>query len=341
VAVPSVDAIAPQLASARAALQHQYDDVLTAKAQLELGGRLQVTSRIVQPPTLPGSANPRISKSLVAIGLVGGGLVGSLLAIALARLSSEVLDDDELSAGLGVPLFGDFPRSGGLSRRGPPDIAHLSAEVVAFVDRLRARIEAEGGDASTLIVVAGTQRTTGCTTLSIALASRYAASGYDVLLVDADSAQPFLTRTYGLGLDDGDETGPPLSLASDLHGAALDVPGLRLTSGFEVQGGQAFRRHLLPRLGERLRSSAEVVVVDSGALADSSLARGLTEIADVIVMTVPHHGQDRSVLQASADLLAHRRGELVAVAMPVGKPRRIPLPQPRIAAHPEMAAGRS
>lgn len=337
-AVPSVDEVAPNLASTKSALQHQYDDVLSAKAQLQLGSRLQVTSQTVERATLPDSPDPGVEELLLIGGLLAGALLGCLLAVLIARYSSRVLSDAESQSRLGAPLIGGFPFSDGLGHRSRPDTMHLAPDVVTFVDRLRVRIDAHAGVGSTLIVVVGAQRPSGCTTLAASIASRYAAAGSEVLLVDADLARPYLTRAYGLGGDglaalvDGNTN----ALQRDPI-ATTDMTRLRFLGG-DVSGDHRVRRRDLPVLVDRLRLSAEVVVVDGGVLLESSLTLELARIADAIVVAIPRRGQQRAALDAVAQQLAMRQGELLAVSMPTGLSRTLPDPAPHREHHAEPAA---
>src|SRR5258706_4906657 len=85
--IPTVDQIAPELASQKAALLSQYQDVRSAKTRLEVGAGTVITSSVVQTATLPTAPEPQKGKILLAGGILAGGFLGLIAAVVLARIS--------------------------------------------------------------------------------------------------------------------------------------------------------------------------------------------------------------------------------------------------------------
>ncbi|MFT3852371.1 MAG: hypothetical protein QM733_06505 [Ilumatobacteraceae bacterium] len=109
--VPTIDQVNPQLATQRSILVNSYTQLLQQKSSLEIN-QPRVTSKVLQEATMPTTP---VSEplSLVAIaGPIGGILVGVVVAVGFARLSSRVLDAAEVSELIGVPIAGTLPRAG-------------------------------------------------------------------------------------------------------------------------------------------------------------------------------------------------------------------------------------
>ena len=108
---------------------------------------------------------------LAAIGLVGGAFAGLLVASVAARLSSTILDDDQGEEILGRPVLGLLPNVPGLAGDRTAILGQLPPAAAQFVEAVAVRAEAASpGSARMSVVVVGSDRPAGSTTLAAALA---------------------------------------------------------------------------------------------------------------------------------------------------------------------------
>ena len=334
--IPSLDQIAPDLVSRKASLQAEYSQILSSRTQLEVSQRLRVTSQIVQQGTVPADPEPPATL-LVYAGAVGGFFAGLIGAVLLGRLSPRVLDPAQASEVLGRPVVGEFPRARALAKSRRAALSSLPPNVIPFVDNLCVRAEASARPgASLVVVVAGSERSAGTTTLAAAMANRYAALGSQVLLVDADLRHPEVTALFAPGrpgiaalLDHGDETDasglrrrPSLGDPFTPSG----IPGLSVIGLGDKSASAPLRRQNVQDVVEAASRHAHVVVFDGGPLLDSATTVQLAQVADAVVLTMPMKRQRMDALAGVVHQIRASRAELLPVGTPAGRARSSPTP---------------
>ena len=332
--IPGIDSVAPALVSQKAALLEEYNQVLETKTELELNSKLRVTSQIVQPATTPTTQLVDANRFIGLAGLLAGGFIGLLVCITLARLSRKSNDIGQTAQLLGGSLVGSFPSARGLAKSRRVAVEQLPNRAVALVDDLcvRAEANAEVGKALT-VLVAGTERSSGTTTLAGAMANRYAANGSQVLLIDVDTRDPELTRLFAPG-----NPGIPGLLASNGQDATLPrrgrdgvrhdpfcptgVPGLSVV-GIGDKSSSSFRRQHVPDIIAIAARHAHVVVFDGGPMMDAAATVQLAQMVDAVVVAVPDRRQFNTLLTSIAAQIKGRRGELLVVSMPARRRRSV------------------
>lgn len=332
--VPSLEEVAPELSSSRALVTNEINQVLSTKTELELSGKLRVTSQVVQRATLPTEAVVESNRLLVAAGIVAGGLLGLIACVVVARLSRTALDENQIGEVLGTPLVGEMPHARLLGKSRRAAVESLPPRVAGFVDALCVRAEANAkvGEALTVVVV-GFERGSGATTLAAAMANRYAVNGSQVLLVDADPRDPELSRLFAAG-----SPGIPGLLAMagqngglprrNRDGLRLDpyshtaVHGLRVVGIGDKSDASALRRQNVPDILGVASRNAHVVVFDGGPLMDAASTVQLTQLVDAVVLAIPMRRIYTRALAVVGSRLQSRRGELLPVWMPASRNRR-------------------
>ena len=324
--IPGLEVVAPDLLSQKQNLLAEFGQLLSAKAELELNARLKVTSEVVQRATLPIEPVIESNKMLVAGGAVAGMFIGLLIAVTIARLSTKVVGSKQVAEILSQPLVGDFPYSRALAKH-PVPIDQVPIDVSAFVDALCVRAEASARSANALvIVVTGTERAAGSTTLAATMANRFALGGSQVLLVDADAADPRMSMAFPTGagipaflaqaVRTGDVGRRPAGRPNTDPLSSTGVPGLAVLGLGNKLEQSSLRRHNVPQLVEACAAQAHVVIFDGGPLLAAATTVQLMQLADTVVLAVPVKRQRILELEAVARLLRSRRGELLAIAMP-------------------------
>ena len=332
--IPALDSVSPALVSQKEALLEEYNQVLSTKTSLELNGKLRVTSQIVQPATLSTVSVIDQNRFLGAAGLLAGAFLGLLACVSLLRLSTVSDDMDEVAAMLGGAFVGRFPRIRALARTRRAAVEQLPSRAAAMVDEVCVRAEANASPGQALtVLVAGTERSSGCTTLAASLANRYAANGSQVLLIDVDPRDSELTRLFApatsgiaglLALDhelaDAGRGPRPRDGFADPF-SATTMPGLTVIGIGDKTGVLGFRRQHVPQILAIAAHHGHVVVFDGGPMMDAASTMQLAQLVDTLVMAVPDRRQPNRVLSVIAAQLRGRRGELLLVAMPARRNR--------------------
>jgi Mrp family chromosome partitioning ATPase/capsular polysaccharide biosynthesis protein len=312
VAIPTIEQVAPALATEREVLLESYRGLLSQRTQLEFEPPAEAESQVVQRAQLPtapiAESSPVLALALPVVGL----LCGIGLATVLARVSRRVLDSAEVTEFLGVPFAATLPGERALRTRSLFQLEQLPDEYETAVSELCVQVEAKGKlDTSLTVLVTGSQRVAGSTTLAAAMAVRFGAQGSTVALFDLDFDQPDLSKCFGV---DGDG----ISLLVD--GAGL--PKLTPLANVAVVGRRPGLGHQRPQRAELLfaldaaAEQADVVVVDAGSMLSGPAAAVLAQHVDAVVLTVPVWNQERASLRVVAHQLAAVRAQLLPVAMP-------------------------
>lgn len=305
-AMPTIEQVAPGLASEKQILLARHNELETARNELSSG--LRISSRIVRNATLPSDPIASPVRSLLALGAVGGGFLGLLVALVVARLSPTVLDDEQAEEILLHPIVGTMPHVDEVTSNRATLFHESDPEALRLLDHLGVRVEAaRQGQATISVVVTGTRHGAGSTTLAAALARRLA-NDSKVLLVDADRRYPELTSLFmggeskiEGGIDDEQLPDPPSGPI------ATAVPSLSLTNlralGDRVAevSGVGFRQDPAQLLSASA-AQAEVVVFDGGALMDSATTVQLSRLCDAVVLAIPERQEIRSLETVAAEL---------------------------------------
>ena len=246
-------------------------------------------------------------------------MLGVVVALTWARFSAKVLDEDTASEILAAPVVSELPHYRSLARHPLAAFQSLPRSAVPIIDQLCVLAEAKASiDQPLAVVVVGTQRGAGATTLSLAMAERFAAGGSSVVLVDADVRDPRITAIFNASADGG----VPAVVANE--GALIDQRGRSVftrTMDPEVsvlglganRGHASLRRDTVASVLEAARRKAQIVVVDGGPALDLASTLQLTALCDAVVLAVP---LSRQKLDSLADLsrqLGEVRGRLLPV----------------------------
>jgi Mrp family chromosome partitioning ATPase len=286
--IPDVNVVVPRSITLKTTKLNQYNQVLDNLRELELIAKLKVTTEIVQAPILPTIATASSSRLVAIAGMVGGGLFGVIAAIVMARLSKRVISTDQLA---------------------------VRAEAAASVGQ------------SLTVAVVGTERGAAATTLALALAGRYANSGSQVVVVDADQRDPEVSRLFGAAKNSGVPGLLALMNARQLRArddrrletalpspfTETSVPEIRILGGGDKTDGNALRRTNIPDVLKATTAEAHIVLIDAGPILESAVAVQFCQLVDAVVLAVPRRRQRTAALEVVARQLVGRRGAVLPV----------------------------
>lgn len=317
---------------------NEYSERLQSKIQLETAGHQRVTSEVIADAVRPVEPVTEPSRLFAMAGLMAGLLLGVAAAILVARFSGLVIDRFEFESILGLRLSGEFPHSSTLARSRLSALNKLATRQERMIDRLTVRAEANTvEDRGMIVAVVGTQRGAGTTTLALALASRFADSESNAVLVDFDYQDPALTRGFG-GFGDGglpailslidQEADRNRPYSAHERSRRIDPtvvyadrpkPHLRVVGIGSSEEARVVRRADVSRLLTYLASEGDVVVVDGGPLFESATAEQLLRLADVVVLAAPARRLRTSTLDAVSRLIVGRADAVLPVMTHTGR----------------------
>ncbi len=317
--VPPAEVVDPAAVTEKTLAEAELRELLTAKNTLKSDSRLRVNTRVIQNATLPTEPIPAGGQFLLAGGLFAGAMAGVVAALAWARFSTKVLDEETASEILGAPVVSEFPHYRSLARQPLAAFQSLPRSAVPVIDQLCVLAEAKARiDQPLAVVVVGTQRSAGATTLALAMAERFASGGSSVVLVDADVRDPRITAIFNATGDGG----VPSVVAND--GALIDQRGRSVftrTMDPEVsvlglganRGAASLRRDTVASVLEAARRKAQIVVIDGGPALDLASTLQLTALADAVVLSVPLSRQKSDTLADLSRQLDDVRTKLLPV----------------------------
>jgi Mrp family chromosome partitioning ATPase len=314
--IPSVDQIAPGLATQRAQLVSQTNELTTRRTELQIQQLNGITSSVIQPATLPSAAFAKSTLLFGVAGLFAGAFFGILAAVVIARLSPRVLDAEHAEEVLGTPVLDGLPRIQLQAMGDATPMLFAPRPMAGFVDRLCVQAEGWPRNRNALTVaVVGTQRDSGATTIAGAMAERFAAYGTSVLLMDANPRHPDLTERFHV-------EGPGLSsLWNHPRRGAVGVPAhvdnLSFVGLANLQDAAALRRNDVRDLLDLASHDADVVIIDAGALREVASALRLALAADVVVLTVPVGREHADNLRWISSKLRDHADHLLPVSVPL------------------------
>lgn len=317
--VPQPSSVDPAAVTERDLAQAELRELVSQKNLLISDSRLRVNTRVIQNATLPSEPLPAGGQFLLAGGLFAGAMLGVAAALAWARFSTKVLDEDTASEILGAPVVSEFPHYRSLARQPLAAFQSLPRSAMPVIDQLCVLAEAKAKlDQPLSVVVVGTQRGAGATTLALAMAERFAAGGSSVVLVDADFRDPRITAIFNATADGG----VPAVVAND--GALIDQRGRSVFTrtmdpevsvlGLGANRGQAsLRRDTVASVLEAARRKAQIVVVDGGPALDLASTLQATALCDAVVLSVPLSRQKSDSLADLSRQLGPVRDKLLPV----------------------------
>jgi len=305
--LPTVEQVAPGLASKKATLIARYDELEATRSELASG--LRVASRTVREANLPTEPLASSGKMMVLIGAVAGGFLGLLAAVVVARLSRSVIDDDQAEEILGHDIVGTMPDWPEVATNRAAVLQPPSPQVEQFLDALGVRVEAVGqGTGTVSAVVCGVRSSAGTTTLATSLALQLASPEVSVLLVDADRHHPEVTELLSGGEGRADVEVVDTTVTNLQF---VTLAGLT-TLASSLSGDRRPNAELQLSVAS---TYADVVIIDGGALMGSASTVQLTRACDAVVVAIPRRQSIRGLETISHELRS--RDHLLPVWVPV------------------------
>ncbi len=322
-------------------IQTELIQLKTLRNDLEFEQGRAVTSSIVQSAPLPTLPEPLSVGLYRTVGIVLGVLLGVIIALLSAQFSTKVLDTVAVAEILRSPVTARVPRVRKVGSQPRTVFGELPSLFVPPIEGLCVRAEGMAPlDRAILVAVAGTQRRAGSTTLALAMAGHFGSHGYEVIVIDADPRNPYISGSFLDGRRIATR-GQSDDVAAEFEQRLIStpIPTVRVLALAGRGTNTAIRRESLASLVATAQRRADVVIFDVGSVPNSPIIAHVAELVDSIVLAVPLSKQRIEGLED-----VHRRlgpgaiPKLVPVVTSPGR-RAAPITQPSF--EPERAAGRS
>jgi Mrp family chromosome partitioning ATPase len=245
----------------------------------------------------------------ILAGILVGLVVGLGGAFALEGLDPRVRREEALRRIFRLPVLARIPRERRQSWHGSPlrpddlsPVAHESYRMlrVALASRGSGSAASTGSAASRSMMVTGSTRSEGKSTVALNLAAVLASAGHEVMLIEADLHRPSLAGAIGVRARSG--TASVLMGETDLEDALITVDGLG--DNLKVLLVEATAANLpdgllggAGELVERAKAMADYVVFDAPPVTEVSDALPLSQHVDsvLIVTRLGHSRTDQLV----------------------------------------------
>ncbi len=265
-----------------------YETLLARKAELQGQGIVPSPARLVTvatAPDRPSSPNPLL---FILPAVIASFLVAGLLAILFERLDQRLRSEQDVEETLGAPCAGLVPRI--WDRRSAMLPGFFRDKPFApFTEAIRSIFVAATRQSTQSILVTGSTRGAGNTTLVLSLAAFAAQLGKRVLVIDLNLRHPRLLALI-------DETGRDASTTETARPIGLAGAGLRTSETYGVDYlalplAQTDPLNVLsevdfPKLMEQFKQSYDCILIDSAPAGRAAETRLLAAMVDRVLFTV-------------------------------------------------------
>jgi polysaccharide biosynthesis transport protein len=299
--------------------QQTFTTVLQRAKETELAAELQTNNiKILDVAEVPRSPVLPRTRLNLAMALFGGGFFAVALVFGMDRLNPRIVEPDDVSSALGLPLLGVAPRVAGLGNRAATlnDLPFSFQEAIRNV-RTQLFLSPHAAGVARSFAVTSAKPGEGKTIVASNLAVSMAMAGRRTLLVDADLRRPRLHDVFNVSKSPGlsdvitAESRPSEAVAqSSIKGLFI------LPAGADVQTpADLLDSDRLERLIQGFRQVFDVVVMDCPpvmAVADASI---LANAATAVVFVVGSGSTSCDVAQAALDRLASVKARVVGAVL--------------------------
>jgi Mrp family chromosome partitioning ATPase/capsular polysaccharide biosynthesis protein len=249
---------------------------------------------------------------VILLSLIGGLAIGSVAALAFDFFNRRVRDLDEIETLFPVPVLATVPK---IDRGGDGgDLPPGAFSPAAFEQVRMLRVQLSNRERAPVIMLTSPGAGDGKTTLATALASAFAETGDEVILMDLDLRKPGIAPLLGL------KSPRDVNLVdATLEELLVEVPDLQGVRVLPAPHGDATLFPLLfarlPKLLDEAKVQADHVVIDTAPVGFASESLQVAGICDQVVVAVWPGHTDRQRLFLARDLLARAGAPVVGVVV--------------------------
>ncbi len=305
---PAIDSLSKQLALTQAALDNERPDSVAARSLNVTIGRLTTNlaqsqaqqdtlrsqridgCRVLSPATLPTKTAGSGLLTNLAIGLLGGIVLGLIITFTRDRLDEQVREAADLQQVLSVPNLGSIPILPNRHRKRDTLLVTLHAPAGPHADAFRrlrsAVLLMMRANSAKIVAITSANAGEGKSTVAANLAVTLAQAGNTVCLVSADVRRPTVDQFFQVP----DHTGlmDVLDGSVALDDALVQVAGLSLlTSGRpHTTPTDLLQSAAMAKTMTTLRASFDYTVVDTPPILAVADLLVMASMLDVVMFVV-------------------------------------------------------
>lgn len=271
-------------------------------------------------PTAPSS--PNLLKNL-AIALLAGVGLAALTVLLKDQLDDAIRVPEDVETKMRVPLLGVVPKS--ISHKPDEDLLDPKSPVSEAYNSLRGTLlYSTPKGLPQIMLVTSAQPSEGKTTTSYATAASLARMGRKVLLIDADLRRPTVHRRIG----SENNRGLTALLTSDDPAASAILPTSQdnlsaLPSGpVPPSPTELLSSARMEAILRELRSSYDVIIIDSPPVLGLADAPMLSAISDGVIFVVEANRSRRGALKTALRRLRAMRPAILGAVLSKFDPTR-------------------
>ena len=286
-------------------LQREQDEVRNRLSALQLrrdqlAVDAELAGNIIVFSSPAEAAEPSSPVIMIALGLLGGAILGAIVAQSLARRQHRFHTRGEPQAVLQTGLIADIPVFGEerLTTTLPITEAPQSAAAEAFrfvATGIELRQHSAGGDPFKSVVMASATLADGKTTVTANTAFAAARAGRRVALVDADFVNPALTRMLAPETGDGPGLTDVIAGEASLDDIGDQIEGTQSGSITLFKRGshgtripEFFASTQAARLIDEIENRFDLVLIDAPPVLRLAHSGTVVRLADRVVIVVAH-----------------------------------------------------
>nr|WP_296065429.1 polysaccharide biosynthesis tyrosine autokinase [uncultured Actinoplanes sp.] len=294
-------------------------------------GFVPIKITLVSQPEMPARADLGPAASRLALGILLGLLLGTVIVVGGELLNARLEDPEQLRTKLNLAPLGVLAGGRRGDRAAPPDDAYWASRAGEGYRQLRANLRAlVASDGLRSILVTGPHDDDGAATVAQNLAIALSRVRLRVLLIEADLRHPRFAAALGIGDTTAGRAGGEAGLAAVLAGdrdvdmaiyswgdGALRVlpAGTAAGASGELLASGAMR-DLLARLEQRF----DLLIISAPPMLEVADAAVLAAGVDGVVLTSRIGGTRWTAVRQSLQAL-HDAGARVLGAAVLGKTR--------------------
>jgi uncharacterized protein involved in exopolysaccharide biosynthesis/Mrp family chromosome partitioning ATPase len=284
-----------------------YDSFVTRLRQTQNQDEIQNSdARVISRAAVPNAPSSPKRTLILAASIPAGLLLGLLAALLLERFGASLprtarrMRPRPIGPFGGAPVVALVPNA--QDARAPDYVIDYPTSAFAqAMDELAQRLLAQN---TKVLAVTSAQHGEGKTTIAVALARAAARRGARVVVVEGDLKRPMASRAFGIaaveaGVYEATSRSLPLSrcLYKDPRSSALVLSSPKpLRDPHVLLGSRGFAQ-----LIAHLRSSSDLVIVDSAPALSSNDSPQSARLADAILMVV--RNSDRPAVSGAVDAM--------------------------------------
>ena len=164
----------------------------------------QANAMVISRAAVPESPSFPPTKLLIFVALLGGTLIGILLAFVIEQLRTTFRSGEEVETLTGLPTLAVVPASAQPSRAASDALAHPTSPYNEAIRRLQTTLSLSApDDPPKVVMVTSAAADEGKSEVCLSLARMAAAGGARVIVLDCDWRKPHLHRAVGESNDIG------------------------------------------------------------------------------------------------------------------------------------------